>query len=330
MMNTESVCFEITGEFVTEHAREMVCDGDFGDAISLLVDGLPGLTYEQAYSILRGEQRLVGTNDVELVSELPEVEIEHLERLVWLYGGLVLHKRKCYRPYAYADNWGKEDTKNVTMKWEGHKFVWTPEYGRSLFYANNKSDLAKYLDITIDGVITEVVVLWEEVSRPPSGLQIRIYKDTEWQLAIDEYVNSGRMLEHRGYKQSHFYHEESPQQRIAVKSRHVEQEWQPDPPVRDMEFKSIHSYVLADGSYYGCEYTEHRSLAERILYHVYDKKEIRDSDKELDELNVIKTTTHFETGKPVIYGGKRRTEAQQNTLLGWALVHKADMSLLKE
>jgi len=100
--------FSITGEFVTEHARDLVMEESWAGAIRFLKDSLIGFTYDQAISVLSGEMCLIGTNDLNLKKDTTPKN-EYLKQLDYLYGSFVKVSGKWYRPYAYVTNYGPRD-----------------------------------------------------------------------------------------------------------------------------------------------------------------------------------------------------------------------------
>jgi hypothetical protein len=60
---TESVCFSISGSFLTDHCRSLWAQEDRADhALKTLMVSLHGITHEQAISILEGHNKLVGNS----------------------------------------------------------------------------------------------------------------------------------------------------------------------------------------------------------------------------------------------------------------------------
>ena len=62
-----TTAFLVDGGFVTDRMRDLDLDGRWRDAQSCLMDSLPGLTAEDACSVLSGEKTFVGVNEVDLV-----------------------------------------------------------------------------------------------------------------------------------------------------------------------------------------------------------------------------------------------------------------------
>jgi len=72
-MTTTTASFSFTGEFYTNHARNLVLDGQWRDGYNFLMEGFEGMGSEHAFSILKGTHALVGSgSDIDLVEELNE------------------------------------------------------------------------------------------------------------------------------------------------------------------------------------------------------------------------------------------------------------------
>ena len=78
--------FSISGDWLTEHVRERMLSDMEESALTLLVEHLDGMTYEQALAVLLGEKRLTGVNDLELVDEDPDAAQAWHGTLLGRYG----------------------------------------------------------------------------------------------------------------------------------------------------------------------------------------------------------------------------------------------------
>jgi phosphohistidine swiveling domain-containing protein len=103
--------FCVTGEFLTERARQIVLDDDWTFASRFLVDSLDGITEEQAMSVLKGTHRLAGASDITYVEEDEEGRsaVKTLYGTAFDFRGTVLHNGKRYQPYAAVDSFGIHD-----------------------------------------------------------------------------------------------------------------------------------------------------------------------------------------------------------------------------
>jgi hypothetical protein len=70
MSKTETLQFEIHGDFITNYARNIWIENRLADAVKFLIDSLPGLTEIQAIEICSGYKKLTGkNNNVNLVTD---------------------------------------------------------------------------------------------------------------------------------------------------------------------------------------------------------------------------------------------------------------------
>lgn len=58
--------FSITGEFITEHFRQLCLEGHWSEALNSIQDSLIGFSVENAIAVLSGEKNLVGENKLSL------------------------------------------------------------------------------------------------------------------------------------------------------------------------------------------------------------------------------------------------------------------------
>lgn len=107
-----AVHFSITGEFITEHARDLILEGRERLAYQLLVDDLPGMTTELADRVLRGTHCFTGVNEVELVQE-DEPPAKYLNDLEFIFGAIYEYNGMHYRPTRIVSSWGREDIRET-------------------------------------------------------------------------------------------------------------------------------------------------------------------------------------------------------------------------
>lgn len=76
MSECNIVHFSVSGEFITNQARELWAEGRYSFAVNdFLCNSLPGLTEDQAVNIITCKKKLVGINDLDLVPDdvIPEI-----------------------------------------------------------------------------------------------------------------------------------------------------------------------------------------------------------------------------------------------------------------
>jgi phosphohistidine swiveling domain-containing protein len=110
------VSFSLRGDYLTEQAREKMGDGEWKEALALLVETLVGMTYDQAIGILEGTHKMSGEGTTlfmeEETREARAVLQEHYKAAYGL-GGHVKFEGWMYEPYRIVDNLGEEDAKMV-------------------------------------------------------------------------------------------------------------------------------------------------------------------------------------------------------------------------
>src|SRR5579864_1436584 len=87
------VYFKVSGEFITQQARDLVSEGDWQAGLRLLSKDVIGLGHDRAVDILKGRKRLTGVNTVTLEDEDKAVARKWKKRLNWLFCGVVRERR---------------------------------------------------------------------------------------------------------------------------------------------------------------------------------------------------------------------------------------------
>ena len=203
--------FKVSGEYLTDLARQRCIEDRWDHGFSLLHEGLQGISMEQVLTILRGDAKLVGTNALDLFTEDNK---EWKATLDWHHCGVwVTGDGRFFRPYAIVTSWGREDmthanklsTFSDSIRRSTSTFSQHPEEmgGRDLFYADDpRNDVRKSLRIPKDmypdvprtrgGTVS---VLFKEVHNHPVLLVPAI---NDAQRALDDYLRRHE-LEERGH-----------------------------------------------------------------------------------------------------------------------------------
>lgn len=228
-MDTVSMSFSIEGQFLTEFVRGLVLDGEWRKALDSLKDSLPGMTTDQAVSILDGSKRLVGVNNLELVDQDqddPELA-NYLNTLEFQFRSIVEWKFKHYRPYAYVSNFGREDIpkdggplrpkkkENTT----GRPSI-SVSAKRALHYADDpENDIVVFLEVNQNNIVKDQPVLFKRVDR---DLPVWMKTNRDFQITLED-----NWLQDRGYTQKYGTNQELHEMRI--KSGDVDLVETPDP-----------------------------------------------------------------------------------------------------
>lgn len=210
-----AVCFRVEGEALTDIARQRVIEDRFDHGYRILFEGLHGISSDQVLSILRGDSKLVGVNDVDMV---PDDDQEWKAQLRYRFAGVwVTSQGRFMRPYAIVTSWGPDDMRHASditpdsdsVKRTVNSFSRNDDEmaGRDLFYADDpRRDARKDLRVasgTSDQVARDrqgcVSILFREVRGFPMTL-MTAHNDA--QKALDVYLAAGLHLEERGYIQT--------------------------------------------------------------------------------------------------------------------------------
>lgn len=214
-MAAVELCFRVDGEYLTRLSRDRVIEERFDHGFNILFDGLVGISADQVLKILRGDAKLIGVNDLDMVDD---DDTDYKAQLDYFYAGVwVTSGGRYLRPYAVVTSWGSEDmahsdkitpdSDNCNRKSGTFASVMGEMAGRDLFYADDmQRDVVKYLrykpnnpDIA-QGRDGTVAILFKEVKNFPHLLRRPHH---EAQAALDEFLSeSGRGLEIRGYVQT--------------------------------------------------------------------------------------------------------------------------------
>lgn len=104
-VRSESVHFTITGEFMTEHYRNLVREGSWRMAVEHLQDAFTtDMDMQMVTDILSGKKQLVGENTVNLADDDKHLDPEWVKNQYFTYFYSVLFiDRKPYRVYGHVD-----------------------------------------------------------------------------------------------------------------------------------------------------------------------------------------------------------------------------------
>jgi hypothetical protein len=191
MSTVEKVTFRVSGEHITGVARDLVCEGDWESAFRMLTDDIVGLGLENVYAILRGQKKLVGCNDIELVDDEPTAE--YLEQIDFLYGGVVRRGDEYWKPYAVVLGYSSEDMKLDVLSLNRYNSVDSDAVptmlgnqvrylswcmARNTFYMSDRAN-DKAVNCVYKGVNRSV--LWKRIRSVPVWISTHTY----WQSAVD-------------------------------------------------------------------------------------------------------------------------------------------------
>ena len=187
--------FSITGEFITQHVRNLVLEDNHILAIKTL-QTLEGLPIDGIHNILTGDMKLVGTNDLE---DRPDDDKKYKNDLRWKYGGIVQHNHRFYRPYAVVNSYGMRDMTFLRDTLIAHKEFLL----RSMFYADDKvTDIVKSVNVGDHKLSKNFFgvkpCLFKKVDNIPDFIALKITNIEDFQKAYDDSITAGRNIEIRG------------------------------------------------------------------------------------------------------------------------------------
>jgi len=191
--------FKISGEFVTNHGRNLVLEGSWNKALTYIFNSLEGMTYDYVINLLSGKNKLIGMSGteegIELIDENPEDVIKYLEDVRYFYGGAYCRVGDdWYRPYAIVTSYGEYDARSVgTIDADNSS-------RRSLHYADSVHDISSSVVVPGTGTV-HCSALFAKVVPPPVWLSV----PKTPQEAVDEYLKLGRYLEERGHIKKYSY-----------------------------------------------------------------------------------------------------------------------------
>jgi phosphohistidine swiveling domain-containing protein len=147
---------QITGEFITNRARQLVIEEDWTHASRFVTDALVGISDEQALGVLKGTHRLTGINDIsyEEEEEAGRTAAAELYSSVFDCRGTLLHNGRRYQPYSCVDSFGindasyqkpyddtslqhQRDERLPHVVWSAGQMMDEDGKRRALFYADN-------------------------------------------------------------------------------------------------------------------------------------------------------------------------------------------------
>jgi hypothetical protein len=331
-MSTRTAHFSITGEFMTDHCRQLWHEREFSRAFKVL-DCCIGMTREQQESLIMGSMKLVGVNDLDFVPDN------------W-------NPPEGYCTMDQAFEQGKHYPELLEMK-----RLLALEYARKSWWETRANEVNRhafdsYLEALVgkdvaEGVIREVM---EEIASSDNdedsskGMLGQYYArcllgDRDW-----EAEDVLRSIREREEAENIFTREPMSKRASAldIASHHTKTRLElmgfdvsvmPDmetvlnrgydkKPVLCPDMSSASGWLLPDGKFYGCGPMEHIGLAGNLL------PKAPDPETEAERRGWIKIAKNM--GGLYVLGQKKPTQKQLNKLQDYAEFHKKDYHELIE
>lgn len=199
----EEVCFVVTGEFVTSHARDLVLSDQPSSAWRFIVDSLHGEGIEAAArDVLEGRKDFGGDSTAGIsMIDGSEDAADYLKRADYVYAGRWKSKRGWCRPCAKITIWNSASGKYASRR-----------LNRGVIMASHEDHIGKPLrawvkaraefhcgthehpeNVMLDGENTYVI--FESCGEPPHWSKRR---NLSAQDAVDDCLRAGRSLWERG------------------------------------------------------------------------------------------------------------------------------------
>lgn len=104
---TRILHFSISGDFITQHARDRLREGSWRNAYNFVTDCLSGVDSQTVIDVLRGTKQFEGVNEFEVVDDDAQSEVQ-----AWIdfqFRNCFLFKNKVYRPYGHVSAYCEDD-----------------------------------------------------------------------------------------------------------------------------------------------------------------------------------------------------------------------------
>jgi len=360
MSNSTLVSFSITGEFITEQAKDFMMEPDWCRAIKFLKETLIGITLEQCIMVLKGDTKIIGdsrNDDVGMV-EVEERDKAYDEQLDFAYHHVYapLGSNFIYRPYGYVGSYSTRDMEYSELKGKA--------IHNSLYYArDDRNDLAIPCTIEVDGITREVDILFEKLEhqlphwiKPNRSAQLSCDKahfltdeakywreiekrdeeekrEAEAEIAKEEarenYIKKyGR--EERNFKNfsgsmaADLKDRGLNIDRSMIDSLLEKNDKTPYGVSKQKDFQS--GYLDRRGKFYGCAYAEHIHLAEWICENILkleldSEDPCKDPQATLDDGGWVKLQRSALTSKISVFCQKKPTQKQINAIFDHSEIH---------
>lgn len=116
----DQVAFTITGDFMTEHFRSLVPEGNWRQAIEGLQESLVGITKDQCEQVLSGHKKFIGTNELDFVDDDSHQDPNFIKTQYYpYYAGLSIDEdsNTFFKSYDFVDRLTQDDVHEVYNKY---------------------------------------------------------------------------------------------------------------------------------------------------------------------------------------------------------------------
>lgn len=104
VVRTEQVSFSISGEFITDYARNRTLEGEWDSAREFLKNSLIGMTDEQAFYVITGEAKITGDSSLNNITMEQDNESEEYKSMLQDYycHGFFTHNKIIYKSLEHV------------------------------------------------------------------------------------------------------------------------------------------------------------------------------------------------------------------------------------
>lgn len=333
----QSVCFTITGEFMTDHARSLVVENEWENAVRFLNKSLVGIDFNTIVAVLSGTTEFTGDSNVG-IGLTKKADVKYMQRLDEMYGHYVRIGQKWFVPYSYVTSYGFHDISYYkdnfsTVNFDQRRNLNADQEvsdSRARFYCKDKDKDRIFCLKCPDREMH--CVLFEKIAAPP------VWMDVE--KTPQQAVNACRNLQEDGHLFRYTtedlpiaFRKKYDEEDIVVSERNEDKETQEkrielERPIIDSQLTSKFGWFSPEGQFYGCEYAGHIYMAERIVRITLSNVDWEDdtgyinnrSECILEDLGWIKVggfgQNSYFTGDKL-----KATQAQQNSVYDWCTKH---------
>lgn len=327
----EEVHFTISGESLTDIARNLVEEGKWEQAAELLHKGLSGISYDDVFAVLAGTKNLVGDSNVGVSFEDATPDEKYLGQLAWLYGARHWHGGSWWEAYGYISyptslfpvDWFSENTELSPVAsirdMRGYVRGWADMF--SIAQMPNRHYRA---------------VLWQKCAAPPLWMHDTL-KRRSLEAATAAALASGRVPEvgdasvcdRKRFAGIAFDGDSGETERVLAEVKAMEPQPPPGekPLVADRKCLSWSGWILPSGAFYPCNAQEHMYLAGRIWREVFGKPtewglSPFDADRSGEEAGWVRVSSSKDVIDFLRYKVRKLPRAQAKTLERWCAAHE--------
>lgn len=330
--------FRISGEFITQHARNLISEVGALEAERFLGSSVNGLEHKDLVAILKGDKKFIGSSETEL-ELVDDDDTDIKEEIDRIYAGIVHYKGEYWRPYALVTEWGEHDVYAMTK--QRHKLysfesaAVPTTLNATMFLKWSQARNVAYMDDQVHDMQHNLkinnctkVTLWGRVQGPPYWIDV---KSNDWQSGLDDYLKVHKSLPARTHSEWFDVPRKPRGNRIINAPIKLEESLLESKRESKIELSYANSssellstpkydngYITNNGEFYCCEYFQHRQLAIELLSKKVGEY-LNDPEVEADNRGWIRVQkSALAIGEYNCSCCKQPTKSQLETFENWA------------